>query len=102
SPTAAPVTARDYASSRRGAEAGQAAALPAVGVEITRVEPGLEGSAQGGPLPVHNRKPRRVAVVAAGDHRLSEQPLIKPSRVAAARLGRLHEIAFPFVAAVAK
>src|SRR5262245_41343272 len=50
-----------------GPKAGQAAALVARGVEIARVEPGLERGAQCRPVAVDDRVPRGVAVSAAGD-----------------------------------
>src|SRR5262249_34419586 len=63
-------------SSEVGSEIRQAPALAAVGREITRVEPALEGGAQSRPVAVDDREPRGVAVAPAGDHRLPEQALI--------------------------
>src|SRR5882757_10319330 len=97
------MTAIAKSSSGFCAEADQAAALPALAVEIAGVEPRLEGGAQHRPFAVDDREPRRVAIAAACDHRLPEQPFIgeaEPGGGGAAR--QVQRIAFPFVAAVAE
>src|SRR5437667_104844 len=100
-PTAAQATAPDCRSCRVRSEARQIAQLPACGVEIARLQPGLECRAKRRPLAVDDREPRGVPVVAAGDHRLPEQPLVAKAEsrggVAARQVQR---VAFPLVAAV--
>jgi hypothetical protein len=61
-----------YRSSVAGSEICEAPELPAVGREITRVKPPLEGGAQRWPVAVDDRVPGGVAVAPAGDHLLAE------------------------------
>src|SRR5262249_54831283 len=72
SPTAAQATVPVCRSSGVESEVREALALAAVGREITRVEPALEGGAQSGPVGVDDGEPGGVAVAPAGDHRLPE------------------------------
>src|SRR3546814_5661556 len=62
---------------RRGSppQVRQAALLPALRVEVLRIEPGLEGGLGLGPLAVEDREPRSVAVAALGDGGLAEDAL---------------------------
>src|SRR5438067_12257507 len=97
------MTSVAWVSSRRGAESSQAAALPAGAVEIARIEPGLKRGAQCRPFGVDDREPRRVAVVAAGDHSLPEQAFIRePEPRGGSTARQVQRIAFPLVAAEAE
>src|SRR3546814_19033983 len=62
---------------RRGSppQVRQAALLPALRVEVLRIEPGLEGGLGLGPLAVEAREPRSVAVAALGAGGLAEDAL---------------------------
>src|SRR3546814_14432675 len=62
---------------RRGSppQVRQAALLPALRVEVLRIEPGLEGGLGLGPLAVEDREPRSVAVAALGAGGLAEDAL---------------------------
>src|SRR5258707_15461271 len=94
------MTTRAKSSSGFRAEAGETAALSAVAVEIAGFEPGLESAAQHGPIAVDDREPRGVAIAAARDHRLPEQPFIgeaEPGGGGAAR--QVSRNPFPILAA---
>src|SRR5438067_700885 len=60
---------------QRSRPIGQSGALPALPVEVARLEPGEERLAQGRPLGVDRGVPGRVAVAALVDRRLPEDSL---------------------------
>src|SRR3954463_11923868 len=86
-----------------GGERGKRRPLPAVVVEVRRIEPALKGRVDGRPLAVDHRVPRSVAVPALVDPRLPEDALVreaKPLRGAARR--GIEGVALPLVAPVAE
>ncbi len=80
---------------------GKAAPLPALGIEIVRRKPGLEGRRRDRPFAVEDRKPGGVTVMALDHGSLPEQPLMGEAEPDGGGLGTgVQIVALPFIATI--
>src|SRR3569832_377024 len=90
-------------SSRRTVELAEALDLPALGVEILRIEPAFERRLARRPVAIEDREPGRVPVPPVADHVLAEDALeLEAVAQRRAPRRRVERVAFPFVAPIAQ
>src|SRR3954469_2087527 len=84
-------------------ERGKRRSLPAVLVEVRRIEPPLKGVVDGRPFAVDHRVPRGVTVATLVDARLPENAFVREAKaLRGAARRRVQRVALPFVAPVAE